>query len=214
MAGERAREVLARIDLEWDRLEAQRHHARVQQGRVVFPHELRGKFQEGRRPPVTTWGREPCPITPGMEYQLAPNLKLIFTEIRPNWKTHYRCIYTVQDFRPLTLRVRPSDSDGRRGDRLHWSPEEEHGYGHSVDTLDAGEVLDDIAQRKEDKKAELRRDQQAIVNEVRRERYDLSIRLARIRERARQERIDISSDERVIRKRIEALERRVLDKAA
>lgn len=211
---EHARLVLVYIDFEIERLEARQVHARVERGRVVLPRDLRSRFLRGDRPAVTTWGREPCPIKPGMTYRLAPNLTLVFQQHRRHRKGHHRVDYVVQDFRPLTLRTRPSDSDARRKDRQHWSAEEEHGYSHSQDALDAGDVLSPVERQEQELAARTRATQQGVVNKARREVYELGQRLDRVRERAALERIDISSDERVIRKRIEALERKVLDKAA
>lgn len=197
------------------KLQARTEHARVQRGKIILPREIRGDLIEGRQPAVTTWGREPCPIKKGMTYTVTPNLTLVFSgRTRRTAKGHHRCLYTLRDFRPVTLTTRPPASDARRRERQHWSPEEEHGYSHSADVLDAGDVLDPVARQEEDDKAETRRKQQETVAAARRERYELEQRLGRVRDRAALERIDISKDVRVIAQRIEAIERRVLDKAA
>lgn len=207
--------MLQHLDFQLDKLEARKHHARVEGKRIVLPQHIRLALLRGERPAITCWGREPCPIRVGMEYRLAPNFTLLFTEIRRNRKGHHRCVALVRDHRPLTLQTRPTDSDSRRRERINWTPEEEHGYSRSADVLDAGDVLDPIDQAEIDKQAMTRGRQQAILDRATRaERYELEQRLARVRERAEHERIDISSDVRVITKRIEALERRVMDKAA
>jgi hypothetical protein len=96
--------------------------------------------------------------------------------------------------------------------RAQQKPSDERGYTHTPNqAMDELEAVDEKTQASFTEQAKLHAGQMREVNQARRERHDMVIRLSRARQEADRRGVDISSAERVIERQLTKIERLVFN---
>lgn len=182
----------------------------------------RSQIFNGRHARLTFPGDKPCPVAPGFTYALSSNVRIEVIEVhqRGSKRRFWDVLYVIRDDRPQYVRRLPPVHDpireARRGaptaEEIRSAGRESAITSSEADAItDAGEVVDEISQRRYTRDAELKAEQADVLARARRERYDLARRIERLEEAADRLGVDVSSPMRVIERQLAQAEKRVFE---
>lgn len=195
--------------------------------RLRLTRGTRARLFKRETPPIKGDGR--CPVAAGDIIELSSKVSLrvlhVNTRKGGGWSLHYE----LQDRRdPVRLLRRTPGISDESYDQIRRGLEENDGYpapptddvlakaalesaytGAPSSLSDAGEAVDEVAQRRITQQAFDNRGQQDVLNQARRERHELAHRLDRVRADADLRGVDISSSMRVIERQLAKIERRI-----